>query len=198
VAASSDKSAATQQTASVAKTSVAETKPSQEPVAKKNVVETQKTTLAKADVPSTPVTEKPAATAQPTQQTKSDAKEPALASTETSASEKPVAAVSKEESKEESLLKVYRSNVMTLTYQNLVYPLSAIDRNQEGRIMISVTVNRKGKVTDIEFDEKSKHRALNKAVQKAVSAASPFPAPPKKLRGKEVTVSMPVVFSLSG
>ena len=87
---------------------------------------------------------------------------------------------------------------LTLTYQNLIYPGSAIDRGQEGKVILTVTLSRKGKVKKIDFDKKSQYKSLNRAVEKAVSAASPYPAPPRKLPGKEIVIQMPINFSLSG
>jgi len=103
-----------------------------------------------------------------------------------------------EEGEDNSLLKVYRSNILTLTYQNLIYPNSAIDRGQEGRVLVKLTLDRKGKVRNMEYDQKSRYSTLNKAVAKAVEQASPYPEPPRKLRGKQIVVSVPIIFSLSG
>ncbi len=99
---------------------------------------------------------------------------------------------------EDPLFKVYRANILTLTYQNLIYPNSAIDRGQEDKVMLRLTLNRKGKVVSFDYDKRSRFKTLNKAVEKAVSQANPYPAPPKKLKGREIVVSIPIVFSLSG
>lgn len=106
--------------------------------------------------------------------------------------------VSDEEDEDTALLKVYRSNILTLTYQNLIYPNSAIDRGQEGKILMKLTLDRRGKVRNMEYDQKSRHRTLNKAAARAVEQASPYPEPPRKLKGKEIVVTVPIVFSLSG
>lgn len=106
--------------------------------------------------------------------------------------------VEKPETTEDKLLKVYRSNVLTLTYQNVIYPSNAIDRGHEGKVILKLTINRKGKVKKIDFTEKSKYSSLNKAAAKAVSNASPFPSIPRKLNGKEIEILLPIKFSLSG
>lgn len=98
---------------------------------------------------------------------------------------------------QQSLFKAYRSNILTLTYQNLIYPGSAIDRQQEGKILVKLTLDRRGHVRDIKYDQKSRYSVLNQAVVDAIQKASPYPKPPKKLRGREVIVDVPIVFNLS-
>ena len=99
---------------------------------------------------------------------------------------------------ENKLLDVYRSNILAMTYQNLIYPASAIDSGHEGKIVLEIVLSRKGKVKKVGFSQKSKHNSLNKAVEKAISDASPYPRPPKKLKGKEIKLVLPITFSLSG
>ncbi|MGI9295288.1 MAG: TonB family protein, partial [Pseudomonadales bacterium] len=65
--------------------------------------------------------------------------------------------------KENGLLNLYKSNLLKRVYGFVIYPERAIDRNQEGTVVLQVTVNRKGKVLNIKNDEPSRYRLLNSA-----------------------------------
>ncbi|NNL56758.1 MAG: hypothetical protein HKO71_03325, partial [Pseudomonadales bacterium] len=57
-------------------------------------------------------------------------------------------AIAGDSTADSGLLRVYRSNLLKLTYQNLIYPTGAINRNQQGKVILQVTLNRQGKVKD--------------------------------------------------
>ena len=97
---------------------------------------------------------------------------------------------------ENGLLDLYKSNLLKRVYSYVIYPARAIDRNQEGTVVLKVTVNRKGKVLNIKNDEPSRYRLLNSAATKAVKKASPFPTAPRKLQGSTFDIEFPIVFRL--
>ncbi|MDB4456195.1 TonB family protein [bacterium] len=94
------------------------------------------------------------------------------------------------------LLKLYRSTILTSTYKKIVYPSSAIDKNQQGKVVLKVTVDRSGKVQSIDLKEKSKFKLLNKAADRAVTKAH-FPSVPSELEGDEFEFLLPIKFSLN-
>ena len=94
------------------------------------------------------------------------------------------------------LLKIYRSTILTSTYKKIVYPSSAIDKNQQGKVVLKVIVNRSGKVQSIDLKEKSKYKLLNKAADRAVTKAH-FPSVPSELEGNEFEFLLPIKFSLN-
>lgn len=96
----------------------------------------------------------------------------------------------------EGLRNIYRANMLRLTYRHVIYPASALSKNQEGTVIMRVTVNRAGKVTNISNDKLSEFVALNKAAEKAVKKASPFPAVPAQLPGDKFEFSIPVKFRI--
>lgn len=98
---------------------------------------------------------------------------------------------------DDELLQVYRSNLLALTYRNISYPNSAIQRNREGKVVLKVTVNRDGEVKDVSFEEQSKFSALNRAANKAIAKSSPFPKIPEGIAGNEIELLVPINFSLS-
>lgn len=96
------------------------------------------------------------------------------------------------------LFRIYRSNLLKLTYQHVIYPESAIDRNQQGNVVLRVTINRDGEVQEIKFKERAEFNSLNKAARKAVdNAKGSFPSAPERLRGESFEVTMPIKFRLS-
>ncbi|MGI9285822.1 MAG: TonB family protein [Pseudomonadales bacterium] len=106
------------------------------------------------------------------------------------------AAPTEPRSRENGLLSLYKSNLLKRVYGFVIYPERAIDRNQEGTVVLQVTVNRKGKVLNIKNDEPSRYRLLNSAATRAIKKASPFPAAPRKLKGSKFDLEFPIVFRI--
>jgi len=94
------------------------------------------------------------------------------------------------------LLRFYRSTILTSTYKKIVYPSSAIDKNQQGKVVLKVIVDRSGKVQSIDLKEKSQFKLLNKAANRAVTKAH-FPSVPSELEGDEFEFLLPIKFSLN-
>jgi protein TonB len=76
-----------------------------------------------------------------------------------------------------------------------IYPLAARRRGQEGRVLLTVVVDRTGVVAEARVSESSGHRLLDRSALKAVRQWHFLPA---QRRGRAVatTVSVPVVFAL--
>ena len=98
--------------------------------------------------------------------------------------------------KKKDLLKFYRSKILATTYKKIVYPSKAIDKNQQGKVIIKVTINRDGKVQSVVLKEKSKFKLLNQAANKAVAKAH-YPNVPAELEGNEFEFLLPIQFSLN-
>jgi len=91
---------------------------------------------------------------------------------------------------------IYRANMLRLTYRHVIYPATALSKNQEGTVIMKVAVNRAGKVINIGYEKESDFAALNKAAEKAVKKASPFPAVPTQLPGDKFEFSIPIKFRI--
>jgi protein TonB len=91
---------------------------------------------------------------------------------------------------------IYRANMLRLTYRHVIYPASALSKNQEGTVIMRVSVNRAGKVLGIANEKLSEFVALNKAAEKAVKKASPFPEVPAQLPGDKFEFSIPIKFRI--
>lgn len=102
----------------------------------------------------------------------------------------------KEKEAKQDLLRFYRSTILTTTYKKIVYPSKAIDKNQQGKVVIKVIVNRDGKVKTFNIKEKSKFKLLNQAANKAVAKAH-YPRVPNELEGDEFEFILPIKFSLN-
>ncbi len=106
------------------------------------------------------------------------------------------AAVAKAEQR--GLFRIYRSNLLKKTYQHVIYPESAIDRNQTGDVILKITITRDGKIKTVDYHKRAEYNSLNKAATKAVYNAKPFPVAPSQLKGETFEVIMPIKFRLAG
>ena len=97
-----------------------------------------------------------------------------------------------------ALMKIYRSNLLKKTYQHVVYPESAIEKNHEGEVILKLTVDRNGKIKQIEYNARARFNSLNKAASIAVKRAKPYPPVPKRLQGETFEIFMPIRFRLTG
>ncbi len=73
------------------------------------------------------------------------------------------------------------------------YPRVARRRGIQGGVVVSFSLLEKGNVKDVRIDEG--HRVLRKAVEEAIAAAQPMPAPPPSLE-LPLAISFSVQFSL--
>lgn len=96
-----------------------------------------------------------------------------------------------------TLLKLYKSSVIKRTLRQVEYPKVSVRRGQEGKVLLDITVDRKGQIKSIYAKEEARFKLLNEAAIAAVNAAGEFPAVPAALEGSEVTVTVPVTFRLN-
>lgn len=96
------------------------------------------------------------------------------------------------------LFRIYRSNLLKKTYQHVIYPSSAIDRNQQGDVILKLTISRDGKIQQVDYNKRADFSSLNKAATRAVKNATPYPSAPKHLYGESFEVIMPIKFRLAG
>jgi len=98
---------------------------------------------------------------------------------------------------QKGLFRIYRSNLLKKTYQHVIYPETAIDKNQQGDVILKVIVRRSGKVDSVRFESRSTFNSLNKAARRAVNNASPYPKAPDTLQGEIFEILMPIKFRLA-
>ena len=91
---------------------------------------------------------------------------------------------------------IYIAKLTKWTGNFVKYPRAALRSGQQGTVRITVTVQRDGRIKDVQLLEKSEHESLNKAATRAVKSASPYPAVPEEIPGEQFLFTVPVVFKL--
>ncbi len=76
------------------------------------------------------------------------------------------------------------------------YPRQARRRREQGTATLVFTVDRQGRVTGVRISKSSGSAALDHEVHAMVRRAAPFPAFPNDLRAEQLTLAVPVRFSL--
>lgn len=98
----------------------------------------------------------------------------------------------------ESLLKeqLYYTQLAKYTHKFLKYPQKAFERGREGNIRLRVTINRNGKVADVELLEEAKYSSLNREAKMAVKRASPYPPMPEEVGGDDYSFTFRIAFKV--
>lgn len=87
----------------------------------------------------------------------------------------------------------YKQRVRSQVLEALVYPKAAQVLKKQGKVSISVVLDSQGDVQQLERTESSRHRELNKALEKAIRDAAPFGQSPT---GQVVPVDIQYTFQL--
>lgn len=88
----------------------------------------------------------------------------------------------------------YINRLLLHSQQMMVYPELSRRMRHEGSVLVSVTIDREGKLLNYELVESSKYRLLNDAVAEGIVKAEPFPPMPEKVLGDTYTFTVPVEF----
>lgn len=89
----------------------------------------------------------------------------------------------------------YGLSIMTLVGRKKIYPQEAIDREQEGKVVIGLTLDRAGLVTAANLEEPSQFQILNEAAMKTVQAVGQFPPVPDLL-SVPLHLHVPIVYRI--
>ncbi len=90
----------------------------------------------------------------------------------------------------------YDSELLRLIYKYKTLPRDAFKHRLEGIARVLVTINRRGEIMDLEFEEKSQYKKLNDQALDAVVRASPFPPVPDYIEGEGYTFSVIMEYKL--
>lgn len=98
----------------------------------------------------------------------------------------------------ESLVATQRhlQSVRNRVNANMDYPRSAIRRNHQGTVRVSLMLNRDGSIYSVELVEDCEHDSLNTAAIEGVRAAAPFDPIPSTVQGDQALAEFPVTFAL--
>jgi protein TonB len=78
------------------------------------------------------------------------------------------------------------------------YPRLAQEQRQEGTVYLHFTMDRQGRVLSSRIEKGSGSPLLDDEVASLIQRAQPLPAPPAEIAGTQVTLTLPVQFSLRG
>jgi len=76
------------------------------------------------------------------------------------------------------------------------YPRLAQEQRQEGVVYLRFTMDRQGRVLSAQIEKGSGYSLLDEEVSALIQRAQPLPAPPPEVPGAQITLSLPVRFSL--
>jgi TonB family protein len=93
-------------------------------------------------------------------------------------------------------LKIYGSRVAELLNQNKIYPAMAKRLEQQGRVLLKITVDKSGKLLDLEMLKESPFGSLNEAALQMVKKVEQFPPLPNEISHEVVTFNVPVEYKL--
>ncbi|WP_250459692.1 energy transducer TonB [Microbulbifer litoralis] len=83
------------------------------------------------------------------------------------------------------------------TFQNIKYPRRALERNWEGEVQLSITIDANGQVQGLEVLEESRYSNLNREALRSVERANPYPPIPAELGISSYKFTVPITFRLS-
>jgi len=90
----------------------------------------------------------------------------------------------------------YYLDVSQKVSRNLRYPSRAQREGLEGRVLVSVRIDRKGELLECELGESSGARYLDRDALRTVRRAAPFGAVPGSIEGRGLEFDVPVVYGL--
>ena len=90
----------------------------------------------------------------------------------------------------------YLKTVLKIIKKNKNYPPGARKRGEEGKVRVSFTLLRSGKVKDVKLITPSRYSELNKATERLIRELSPFPPFPAEVEKKKITLIMEVIYEL--
>lgn len=76
------------------------------------------------------------------------------------------------------------------------YPKIAQMRGWQGTVIADLEIDSKGSVVSVKIKKSSTYEVLDNEALEMIKKASPFPAPPESLRGKNFNVLVPISFKL--
>jgi len=76
------------------------------------------------------------------------------------------------------------------------YPKIAQMRGWQGTVVVDLEIDIKGAVISVKIKKSSTYEVLDNEALEMIKKASPFPAPPESLRGKNFNVLVPISFKL--
>ena len=93
-------------------------------------------------------------------------------------------------------LESYSSMLANAIAKYKQYPKIAQMRGWQGTVIADLEIDSKGSVISVKIKKSSTYEVLDNEALEMIKKASPFPAPPESLRGKNFNVLVPISFKL--
>ena len=77
------------------------------------------------------------------------------------------------------------------------YPIKSLRQGEEGIVVLSMVLSRRGRVLAISIGESSGHPKLDQAALKIVNRATPFPRFDRRMKMEELRVNVPMEFAIA-
>ena len=90
---------------------------------------------------------------------------------------------------------IFIAEVTKLLEQNRIYPQRAIDREEEGKVIVGLTLDREGAVTSANIEEPSPFQRLNEAALATVGSVRRFPRVPEAVAAP-IHLHIPLVYRI--
>jgi periplasmic protein TonB len=92
------------------------------------------------------------------------------------------------------LQQLYISKLSKRTASFVKYPKSALSKDQQGTVRVSVTIDKSGQVTSVKTSAQTDYPLLNQAAVDAANRASPYPPIPDEMKVNSFTFTVPIAF----
>jgi len=97
---------------------------------------------------------------------------------------------------QERLTQSWRDKLSAHLARHKRYPHYARARHMTGTVAIRIAINRQGEVIESSIEQSSGHRILDDATLRMLERASPLPKPPDSVDERQLSMIIPVRFSL--
>ena len=111
-------------------------------------------------------------------------------------SESAVTSQAASESRVQDLKQKYFSEISHEIHKHKYYPRRAYTLNQEGLVLVSLKLGKKGNILDLFLVEECPFESLNHAALDTISGIGKFPPIPDELGMNELTLKIPVEYKI--
>jgi|GEM_PF-5236219 len=92
---------------------------------------------------------------------------------------------------------LYISNVSKLINARKIYPRRAVEREEEGRVVLGVSVDREGHIVAAKIEDPAPFDSLNQAALDTIKAVEKFPPLPDQVPDP-IHLHIPLIFKIEG
>ena len=96
----------------------------------------------------------------------------------------------------ENIRNSYFANISAMLAQAKRYPKRAVRRKQEGTVKVNLVIDRNGELVSFDITQSSRHRVLDREVERMIQRSAPFPEIPVAIAGNTLSITVPVAFFL--